>query len=105
MKEKPQDYQPRTVRRLFDALQRIAKPQADRLYLHMPLPEGGVALDRGELPELPSGKAAVLLEAKLPDTKVFRTSLTRGKKTGYHIYGHRTMTINVRKQTNETLLR
>jgi hypothetical protein len=105
MKEKPQDYQPRTVRRLFDALQRIAKPQADRLYLHMPLLKGGVALDQGELPELPSGKAAVLLEAKLPDTKVFRTSLTRGKKTEYHIYGHRTMTINVRKQTNETLLR
>ena len=103
--EQPQEFNPRTVEELFESLKRLVATEADHLYLHLPLPRGGLALGRKKLPDLPSGKADILLQAGIPDTKKFTLSLKQSSKTPYVVHGQKTATVIVRKQTNETLMR
>lgn len=104
-KEHPQIFNPRNVKELFAALQKTVLPRADRVYLHLPLPRGGIALGQSELPDLPLSKAQLIMEANIPDTFVFKKSIMQSKKTKFVIRGSKTATLKVQKQTNETLLR
>ncbi len=103
--EAPHLYSPRTTRQLFEAIQRIASPAADQLYLRLPLPDGGgLAIDTEELPDLPPSRAAILGQAKLLDAKTFRRSLVRTVRPPYLMEGSLTASFDVARQPRETLL-
>ena len=73
--EMPHRFTPRTVEQLFAAIQEVVRPRADRLYLRLPLPEGGVAVKKDELEHAPASLAQLLAQAAPIDTKAYRRSL------------------------------
>lgn len=103
--QRPHEYAPETPAELFAALQRVVGTRADKLYLHMPLPEGGLALDKRELPSLPASKARVIVRARPLQTHVFRKALLRTVQTRYDIDGAVSASFRVRKRPHETRLR
>ncbi|MBN1554823.1 MAG: hypothetical protein JXA11_08755 [Phycisphaerae bacterium] len=104
-REHPQDFAPRTVPELLEALNRIVQPRGDRMYLHIPIHRGGLAVGTQKLPAFPGGKARTLQQAKLPDVRSFQTSLLRDVNMDYILEGQAKTTIAVRRETNETILR
>lgn len=104
-REQPQDFAPRSVPELLATLRKIVEPRGDCLYLHLPLPRGGWAVGMEKLPALPDGKARMLQQARLPDTRTFETSLVAELDAGYVPQGRATTTISVKRDINETLLR
>jgi len=101
----PQRFSPRTLGELFTAIQRVAEPRSDLLYLRLALPEGGLALGTRELDELPETKARILSQARILDTHAFRKSLVRNVRTAYVVSGSASAAFEVRKKPNETFLR
>lgn len=74
-KEMPHRFEPRTVEQLFAAIEAVVKPRTDRLYLRLPLPDGGVAVKQDELEHVPASLAQILAQAAPVDTKAYRRSL------------------------------
>ncbi len=103
---KPHLFEPRTRKALMDSLNMIAQPRGDRLYLAVPLKEeNNLAIGREELPDLPAGKSSIFAGAGGPDIYTFRRSLEKSIETPYAVTGSRTLSIRVRKKTNERLTR
>jgi hypothetical protein len=103
--EMPQKFDPRTVKELFQAIQLVVQPRATTLYLHLPLPEGGLALGQRELPDLPPSKASVIAQAVPLETKSFSRSLVRQAGTDYVIVGSAGAQFVVRTEPERTLIR
>ena len=103
-KERPHVFQPRSVPALFDALQKVVLPKADQLYLRLPLPTGGLALARRELPELPESRAKIIAEAGQLDTYEFRQALVRAVPGEYVFNGSTAAPFKVSRQVAEQRL-
>ena len=103
--ETPHKYFARTTQEIFDAVQRVVQPPANRLYLRLPVRDGGgVALAQQELPDLPASKAGILSQARLLDARSFRRSIVQTLDTEYIISGSAGAQFRVRKEPAETLL-
>lgn len=72
--EMPHRFRPRNVEQLFAAVKNVVEPRADRLYLHLPLPAGGLAVDKNELEHLPASMAELLRREAAMDTVPYRRS-------------------------------
>jgi len=83
----PHRFEPRTVEQLFEGIRQVVGPRLDRLYLHFPLPDRGVAVNAAELEHLPSSFADVLARTAPIDTKGYRRSLAVDFETKYVISG------------------
>jgi len=70
--EKPHRFAPRTVEQLFEAVKDVVEPRADRLYLRLPLPEGGLAVGKQELKDVPGSLGEILARAAPIDAEPFR---------------------------------
>ncbi|MHC4983277.1 MAG: hypothetical protein ACYTF6_08945 [Planctomycetota bacterium] len=103
--EKPHQFDPRTVKELFESLQRVAKPNASKLYLSLALPGGGIAIDKRELPELPRSKAQIIMEAARMDSHAFSSSLVREVQTKCVVYGSASANFCVTREPRETIIR
>jgi hypothetical protein len=104
--DQPHLFDPHTPQQLFEAIQRLAQPKANRLYLHLPLPAaGGLAIGRNELPDLPASKAAMLAGLELPDTQPTRRALTDSAESDYILSGRRSLNVIVKKHVNEMPVR
>ncbi|MFB3893774.1 MAG: hypothetical protein ACE15C_17310 [Phycisphaerae bacterium] len=103
-REMPQRYDPRTVEELFKALQTVVVPQANQVYLSLPLPRGGLALGQKELPDLPESKARLIDEANLLDTHVFTDSVKATMPSQYVLKGDVSAAFTVQAKPQETLL-
>ena len=103
--EMPQRFRPHTTGELFAGIQRTVALQADRLYLRLPLPEGGLAVGTRELPDLPESRADILAEARRVDSRSFRRTLVRDLKTPYVIEGAASANFTVRANPPRILLR
>ena len=97
-KELPQRFRARTVRQLFDAFKDVVKGRADRLYVRLPLPAGGLAVDKDELEHLPASMAELLKRAAPMDTLVYRRSKVVTVPAGHVVKGSATAEFVVRKQ-------
>ncbi len=104
--ESPHLYSPKNERQLFEALQRLVDPRTDRLYLRMPLPDGGgLAIDTGELPDLPASKAGIIASAQPVDLQAFSQSLERAQPSDYAMSGAASASFEVRYHPRQTQLR
>lgn len=104
-KEMPQRFRPRTVRQMFEALNRVVQTRGDRLYLRLPLGRGGLALGQRELPDLPASKAAILRQADEPDTRSFTTTLVRQQPSQYVFRGSGKASFQVKARPSQIMLR
>ncbi len=87
MAEMPHKFRPRTVEQLFDAIKNVVEPRADRLYVCLPLPEGGLAVKKNELEHLPVSIAGLLSRAAPTDTNAYRRSKIESFRTNYVLAG------------------
>ncbi len=99
--EQPQMFDPKTTAELLRAVQRVTSYPADRLYLHLPLDQPGMALGPAELDSLPGGRARLLRQAQLPRTRETKPSLRDAIKQSCVIEGSRTLTFTVKDHLNE----
>ncbi len=72
--EMPHYFRARNLEQLFSALKNVVEPRFDRLYLHLPLPEGGLAVKKNELEHLPASMAELLQREASMDTVAYRRS-------------------------------
>jgi len=103
--EMPHRFAPLTVEELFASVQRLVEARADRLYLRLPVPRGGMALGQKELPDLPEGKAVLLRDARLIDARAFTRTIVRTQPSEYVIEGAAKASFEVRRDVDETLIR
>lgn len=98
----PHRYAARKPEELVTVARRVVVPQANTLYLQISLPEGGLAIHREALPDLPESKAALLRQANLPDTHTTRKRLVQTQKTRYVLNGSVAGRFTVRKTPEKT---
>ena len=103
--EMPHRYRARNLRELFGAIKRVVQPQADHLYLRVPLARGGLAIRRQELPDLPESTARILAEARKIDARRFTRAIVRTEKTPYVLSGSASASFRVEARPGETLIR
>jgi hypothetical protein len=104
-KEAPHRFTARTNEEMFAAIRRVVEPQASRLYLRLPLREGGVAIGPQALGDLPESRAKILLEARQIDTKPFSRTLERSIETEYVLEGSASASLTVRAKGSEIPVR
>jgi hypothetical protein len=73
-REMPHRFRPRNLKQLFSGLQNVVEPRTDKMYLHLPLPEGGLAVKKNELEHLPASMAELLRREASIDTAPYRRS-------------------------------
>jgi len=79
----PQKFIAENAASLIEVIKRIVNIPRDRLYCILILPEGGIALERAELPDLPPTKTLLLTDAtRTLKAKGFRHWLEKSVKTG-----------------------
>ena len=96
--EMPHRYDARNVTQLFEGLCEVVGPRMNNLYLHLALPDGGVAVRRTELDHLPASLADVLGRTAPMDTRRFVRSLHAGEGTEYVLTGSASVAFTVRKE-------
>jgi len=104
-REKPHQFDPKTVPELLEAIRRVVEPQATRLYLRLPLPRGGLAIGSRELPDLPGSKRAIIESAGKLDTRAFRSATVRSMATELVLSGSAEGRFRVQAEPTETLIR
>jgi hypothetical protein len=98
----PHRYAARKADELVSVARRVVQPRATTLYMQVLLPEGGLAIHRQNLPDLPESKAALLRQAQLPDTYTTRRRLVQTQKTKYVLNGNVSARFTVRKTPEKT---
>lgn len=102
--ENPHRFAPKTTHELFEAVQRVVTNRSDRLYLRLPLPRGGIAIEQAEMPDLPASKAQILAQAKIRNTRVFRRCEVQTVNTQYVIDGSAGAAFRVERDPQGTIL-
>jgi len=96
--EMPQRFEARNVEQLFQGLCEVVEPRTNHLYVHMPLPDKGVAVRRTELDHMPASLADVLARTAPMDTRPYVRSLDASEATEYVLDGTASADFTVRKQ-------
>ena len=94
----PHRFDPRTVEELFSSIREVVGPRMDRLYLRLPLPDGGVAVEKNELEHLPASLARLLATAAPIDTKAYRRTQVVDLPGGYVFSGSAQASFVVEKE-------
>ena len=98
-------FTPTSRRSLLEALRAVVQPRGDTLYLHLAVPEGGVAIKDRALPDLPASKAQIIAEARKLDASAFGASIVRARK-GDRVYtGSASANFTVKRKIDQTLIR
>ncbi len=95
--EMPHRFRPKNVKQLFAALKNVVEPKADKLYVRLPLPDGGLAVKKNELEHLPASMAELLSRETAIDTVAYRRSKVVSFQTDYIIAGSASAGFTVRK--------
>ncbi|MCD6365829.1 MAG: hypothetical protein J7M14_08135, partial [Planctomycetes bacterium] len=102
--EKPQLFRARTTRELFDSIKRVVSLDSSRLYLRLPLGRGGLAMGRGELPDLPESRVNMIKAAGKLDINSFSSTLQRCQQMPYVVSGSATASFTVDAKPKEVLI-
>ncbi len=100
--DSPHRFRPRTVPQLFEAIQRVVAPRADRLYVHLALPDGGLAVRKNELDHLPPSLAEILARAAPIDSSRYRRRKQAEFPVEYVVSGSAEAGFEVRKEPDRS---
>ncbi len=103
--DRPYRYYVKDDRDLFQAVKAMTWTRSDRLYLRLPLAEGGASVARAPLPDLPASRGSVLRQARPLDLQTFRKTLVRSRKGPYVFSGAASASFTVREDPQRELLR
>jgi hypothetical protein len=98
-KEKPHLWRVDNLGEALAALNLAASFPDNRLYLRLALPQGGLAVGRNELPELPSYRQQIMLDARRGDVGPYTEALVAQTGTDFVVNGSQSVTIKVSRKT------
>lgn len=96
--EKPQLWRAENLSQALKAVNLAASFQDDRFYMHLTLPETGLAVGKTEMPELPTFRQRILADARRGDVQPFTESLTVQHETGFQVQGAQAFKIRVSRK-------
>jgi len=97
-KAKPHRWRVENLAEVLNVLNLSASFPEDRLYLHLTLPKGGLAIGRVEMPELPSYRRKIVADAKRSDVQPYQEALLVDYETGFAVDGSQSLQIEVKRQ-------
>lgn len=83
---------------ILSTLNLVGSFPEDRLYMRLTLPDGGLAVGRVEMPELPSFRQKIVADAKRGDVEPYREALVTQHETGFAVRGGQTFKIKVQQR-------
>lgn len=93
--EQPQRFHVRKLGDALSAMNLISSLRSDRLYMHLTLPTGGVAVGRRELPELPTFRQKIIADSGRADVQPYFDSVVVTHDTDFVVTGGQQFTIQV----------
>jgi len=99
--EKPHLFIAKTLSDALEALNLIGSFPGDRLYMHLGLKTGGLAVDRLEMPELPSFRRKILADAKSSDVRAYADALVVQHETEFAVQGNWSLPIRVSRRADQ----
>jgi hypothetical protein len=93
----PQVLEPRDLAGVLKVIQLNTKPKRQTLYLHVPRPEAGLAVEGQSLPNLPGSVRAALADRRQTASPPVRTDLTATAATPWVVEGAQSLRFRVVK--------
>ncbi len=93
--EKPQLWRAENLSEALKVINLTATFQDDRFYMHLTLPDNGVAIGRTEMPELPTFRQQIVADARRIDVQPFTEALTVQHEAGFQVQGSQVFRIRV----------
>jgi len=103
VRNEPSLLEPRDLDGILNALQFQIEPNRTAIYLHVPLPDRGLAVQGQSLPNLPGSARAVLSTSRQSQEPAVRADLIGMADTPYVIEGSQTLRFTVAKDTGLSL--
>ena len=103
LRNDPSLMEPRDLAGLIRAIRFQIDPQRTALYLHVPLPDRGVAVQGQPLPNLPGSVRAVFASSRQSQEPAIRADLIQVADTSWVIEGNQTIRFKVVKDAGLTL--
>lgn len=86
---------------LLEGFNLLSSAPSNRLYLSLDLPTGGVAVDRTEMPQLPSFRRQLLASTARNDLHRYSDSLTAHYDTDFAVSGSQVLKITVSRRADQ----
>jgi len=99
--EKPHWFRAENLPQMLEAFNRIASYPENRLYLRLALNRGGLAVNRVEMPELPSFKRAIFTASEHSHITPFSEVLLEQYETDFAVSGSKSLTIQVNRRADQ----
>ncbi|CAN5744481.1 SpoIVB peptidase S55 domain-containing protein [soil metagenome] len=99
LRNEPPLRDPRDLAAILRTIRFQADMRADRLYLHVPLPNRGLAVRGQSLPNLPGSVRALLSDARTTPAPALRADLTHQVESPWVVEGSQTLKFRVVKDT------
>jgi len=96
--EKPHRWRVENIAEVLSALNLSASFPEDRLYVRLTLPEGGLAIGRVEMPELPSFRRKIVADAQRGDVQPYTEAMLVQYETGFAVSGSQSFKIQVKRR-------
>ena len=97
-REAPHRYDPRTVEQLLESMCCVCGVRADRMYVHLPVGKGGLAVRKQEMDRMPASLAEVLSRTSPMDTADFERSILLDVPIEWVVTGSAQATFEVKKE-------
>ncbi len=99
----PHRADPRTVEGLLDFLRFQAELKRNALFVHIPLPDRGLAVEGQPLPNLPGSARAVLSDSRETPPSLIKTELIQPAETRWVVEGSQSLKFRVERDTQLSL--
>jgi hypothetical protein len=102
-RNEPALLEPRDLAGVIESIRLQTRPKRSALYLHVPLPDRGLAIKGQALPNLPGSVRAVFANGRQSQEPQVRTDLIEVAQTPYVVEGAHTLKFTVVKDTGYSL--
>lgn len=99
--EKPHLFRAENLGELLERLNQFSRVPENRLYMRLSVPEGGLAVDKVELPSLPSFQARILADSRRPDVQPYKEPLVKEYDTPFAVSGSEMLKIKVNRRMDQ----
>lgn len=99
--EKPHLFRVESMADMMAAMREIGSVRNDRLYMRLRIPRGGVAVDKVEMPELPSFRRQIIGEPGLRAVEAYSEPIVVEHRVPFVVRGERAFTIEVDRRADQ----
>jgi hypothetical protein len=99
--EKPHWFRAESLPEILEAMNRVADLPDNRVYVRLSLPTGGLAVNRLEMPELPSFRREIMSASKRSAVREFTDAMFTHHETEFAVNGETSFKITVDRRAGQ----